>query len=118
MTTPTPPRDQNPFSAPSTAAPIPNSRVVTGDATGGVIPYKNPCALTAYYLGIVALLPVVGMPFGVASLVLGIIGLQRRAKNPVVKGSVHAIIGIVGGLLSLFCGGFLLMMIFSQVFSG
>ena len=80
-----------------------------GDSTGGVIPYKNPHALIAYYLGILALLPLIGVPFGVASIILGCMGLSRRKKNPVIKGSVHAWIGIVFGAFSMFCGGGILV---------
>ncbi len=76
-----------------------------GDATGGLIPYKNPHALIAYYLGIVALLPLIGLPFGIASVILGVMGLSRRKKNPIIKGSVHAWIGIVFGVFSMLCGG-------------
>ena len=87
-----------------------------GDSTGGVIPYKNPHALIAYYLGIISLLPIIGVPFGLASVILGIMGLSRRKKNPVIKGSVHAWIGIVFGSLSLFCGtGLLVAMIVGAV---
>ncbi len=70
---------------------------VQGDATGGVIPYKNPQALTAYYLGIFALIPVIGFFLGIASVVLGILGLRYRKANPQVRGSVHAWIGIILG---------------------
>ena len=77
-----------------------------GDATGGVIPYKNVPALLAYYLGLASLLPCIGIFFAVPALVLGIIGLRKRAQNPAVKGSVHAWIGIVlGGLMTLLWGG-------------
>jgi hypothetical protein len=65
-----------------------------GDATGGVIPYKNPAALIAYYLGIASGLPLIGLPAGIAAFVLGIMGLRARKRNPVIKGSVHAGIGI------------------------
>lgn len=72
-----------------------------GDATGGVIPYKNPYALIAYYLGILSLLCcITGLPWGIIPIVLGVIGLRRRAANPVIKGSVHAWIGIVLGAMS------------------
>jgi hypothetical protein len=70
-----------------------------GDATGGVIPYKNPKALIAYYLGILSGLPLIGLPIGIAAFILGILGLKDRAKNPAIKGSIHAGIGIG-------CGGF------------
>jgi hypothetical protein len=67
---------------------------VQGDSTGGIIPYKNPNALLAYYLGILSGLPLIGLPLGIASFILGIRGLQARKRNPIVKGSIHAGIGI------------------------
>ena len=74
-----------------------------GDATGGVIPYKNPKALTAYYLGIFSGLPMIGLPLGIAAFVLGIRGLQDRNRNPAIKGSIHAGIGIgCGGFFTVF----------------
>ncbi len=71
-----------------------------------MIPYKNAPALIAYYVSLLSLLPVIGIPFGIASFVLGVIGLKKRARNPVIKGSVHAWIGIVlgGGTTLLWIG--------------
>ncbi|MEI8211627.1 MAG: hypothetical protein WCI02_05730 [Planctomycetota bacterium] len=93
----------NPYSAPSAnpASPLNQSAEPRGegDATGGVIPYKNPSALIAYYLGILSGLPLIGLPLGIAAFVLGIMGLKARKKDPAIKGSVHAAIGIG-------CGGF------------
>ena len=78
---------------------------VQGDATGGVIPYKNPHALTAYYLGVFSLLPLIGFPLGIAAFIFGLLGLKKRKANPVIKGSVHAWIGIVcGGLMAILWG--------------
>jgi hypothetical protein len=76
-----------------------------GDGTGGLIPYKNPKALIAYYLGIFSGLPLIGFPIGIAAFVLGIMGLRDRARNPIIKGSVHAGIGIgCGGIFALLWG--------------
>ena len=77
-----------------------------GDGTGGIIPFKNPKALIAYYLGIFAFIPVLGIPLGLAAFVLGILGLRDRKRNPIIKGSVHAWIGIVvgGGFALLYTG--------------
>ena len=58
-----------------------------GDSTGGVVPYKNPPALIAYYLGLFSLFPCLGGLLGIVAVVLGIIGLRRRAENPAIKGS-------------------------------
>ena len=73
-----------------------------GDATGGIIPYKNPSALIAYYLGIVGLLPFIGFIFAIAAFFLGIRGYSRYRKNSIIKGQIHAWIGILLGALSIF----------------
>ena len=94
--------------APSSSpySPVPSEPVTKGDATGGVIPYKNPKALIAYYLGIFSGLPIIGFPLGIAAFILGILGLKARRENPAIKGSVHAGIGIgCGCLFTLVWGG-------------
>lgn len=60
------------------------------DATGGLIPYKNPYALTGYYLSIFSLIPFVGIFLGVAGLICGIVGIRRRNQNSVLRGRAHA----------------------------
>ena len=81
-----------------------------GDATGGIIPYKNPKALIAYYLGILSGLPLIGLPLGIAAFVLGIMGLNDRKRNPAIKGSIHAGIGIGCGLIfTLLWGGIIIL---------
>jgi hypothetical protein len=103
-----PPPSENPFATPVQQSLPTRPFETEGDKTGGLIPYKNPHALIAYYLGIAALLPVIGIPFGIASLILGIIGLKKRRENPIIKGSAHAVIGIVLGACSILCyGGFI-----------
>lgn len=65
------------------------------DATGGIIPYKNPYALIAYYCGVFAVIPC--FPIGLVGLVLGILGLKHARLHPQSKGTVHAWVGIVAG---------------------
>ena len=90
----------------------PAGRDTEGDATGGVIPYKNPKALLAYYLGLFSLFPLFGLPIGIAAFILGILGLKERNKNPAIKGSIHAGIGIgCGCLFSLIWGAVLVLII-------
>ncbi len=81
-----------------TAAPPPP---LQGDVTGGVIPYKNPQALIAYYCSMLGLLPLLGIPFALAAVILGPLGRKRCRQNPVIKGEVHAWIGIVLGWIAL-----------------
>jgi hypothetical protein len=100
----------NQYAAPqSSNSPPDHSSSGQGDATGGVIPYKNPHALIAYYLGIFSLLPVVGLPLGIIAIGLGISGLTRRKRNPIIKGSAHAIIGIVLGFIQLIYNGLIVV---------
>ncbi len=101
-----------PASSPPSAAPIQQ-----GDSTGGIIPYKNPKALIAYYLGILSGLPLIGLPLGIAAFVLGIMGLRDRKRNPAIKGSIHAGIGIGCGLIfTLFWGGTIALLVIGLVF--
>ncbi len=75
------------------------------DATGGVIPYNNPKALIAYYLGLFSLFPCLGLALAIPAFVLGIMGLQARKRNPAIRGSVHAWIGIImGGMMTVVWG--------------
>lgn len=107
----------NPYAAPTQAGtPVYTGPQQEGDATGGVIPYKNPKALIAYYCGIASGLPLIGLPLGIAAFVLGIKGLQDRKKNPAIKGSAHAWIGIgCGGVFAIFWGLMVVVMIASIV---
>ncbi len=82
-------------SSPQTPPPLPFQ---TADATGGIIPYKNPHALTAYYLGIFSIIPGIGFILGCIAIPLGISGLRQRKMTPSIRGTVHAWIGIsIGG---------------------
>lgn len=107
----------NPYSAPTqTAPPVYHGSNQEGDATGGVIPYKNPKALIAYYCGIASGLPLIGLPLGIIAFVLGIKGLQDRKKNPAIKGSAHAWIGIgCGGVFAILWGLMVVGLIVSLV---
>ncbi len=103
------PSDQSePFSRQQPPGPV------QGDNTGGIIPYKNPKALIAYYLGILSGLPLIGLPLGIAAFVLGVLGLRDRKRNPAIKGSVHAYIGIgCGGIFTVFWTLIIIVIFFS-----
>lgn len=82
---------------------------------GGLIPYKNPAALAAYYLGLFSLFPVPGLFLAVPALALGIAGLRARKRDPAIKGSVHAWIGIVmGGIFTLVWGALAVLIVVAQ----
>ena len=77
----------------------------TSSGVDQVIPYHNPKALIAYYLGVFSLIPIVGLALGPAALILGILGIRASNANPKAHGMVHAIVGIVLGASSSWCTG-------------
>jgi serine/threonine protein kinase len=88
-----------------------------GDATGGIIPYKNPPALIAYYCGVFSLIPIIGIFAGIPGIILGVMGLWARRTNPPIKGAVHAWIGIIlGGFTTVLWGGLIIVMV-ARVFA-
>ena len=109
------------FSAPrpNTAVPPPISAPVPPSTGGGmntIIPYRNPLALAAYYLGVFSLIPFLGIVLGLLAFVLGILGLRFRRRNPSAGGKVHAWIGIiVGGLFGFGYLGITLWIVFASL---
>ena len=71
------------------------------DPMASIVPYKNPPALTSYYLGLFSIFPVLGLFMGVAALVLGTKGMKMVREHPEAKGKAHAGIGIGCGLIGL-----------------
>lgn len=97
------------------STPVPTG----GDATGGLIPYKNSKALLSYYIGLFSALPVLGLPMGIAAVILGVKGLRAAKENPIIKGKAHAWVGIVCGAFwtlfySVLMGGLLIAMLTSN----
>jgi hypothetical protein len=94
-------------------APPPISTGTPAAGNSGInvlIPYKNPRALVAYYLGVFAVIPFIGILLGITAFVLGILGLRYRRRNPAAGGVVHAWIGIIAG--GLFGFGWLALTVF------
>lgn len=86
------------------------------DATGGLIPYKNPKALIGYYLGIASLLGVVlwgvGILISVPALVLGILGIRAYKRDERVRGVGHAWTAIIlGGLFTVLHAGLIVLFV-------
>jgi hypothetical protein len=75
-------------------------RIRQPDIVETFIPYKNPLGLIAYYLGVFAFIPCVGLLLGPAALILGILGIRYRNKHPTAGGLGHAITGVVLGSLT------------------
>ena len=70
------------------------------DGVSTIIPYHNGMALAAYYVGVFSLIPGLGLLLGPMACIFGMVGLRRVRANPEVKGTGHAITGIVLGSLT------------------
>jgi hypothetical protein len=64
-----------------------------------IIPYKNPRALASYYISFFTLIPIIGILLGIASIVLGILGIRYAGRHRKAKGTAHAVIGIALSVL-------------------
>jgi hypothetical protein len=71
------------------------------EVVSSIIPYKNPKALASYYLGIFSLIPVIGLLLAIVAIALGVLGFRDRNRNPRIKGTAHAIVGVSVGVFSL-----------------
>lgn len=92
---------------------------VAPQAETGLIPYRNPAALTAYYLGIFSLMPLLGLVVAIPAFVLGIVGWRRCRRAPQIRGGVHAWVGILmGGLFTLVWGAAIIAFIVSMAAKG
>ena len=90
------------------AAPISlEDRPMPGQDDGGdetvatLIPYKNPGALIAYYLGLFSCIPFIGLPMAIVAIVLAVKGFKAVRLNPKAHGTAHAWVGIICGTLGL-----------------
>lgn len=101
----------NPFAAPqvaTTVAPLNAPASASENVAHALIPTRNGAALTAYYLGLFSIIPVLGLPLGIVAIVLGVKGLRRFREDASVRGRNHAWVGIICATLF---GGFNLLLV-------
>jgi hypothetical protein len=104
----------NPYAAPTVrnAPPVELQPDSTGggvdEAVATVIPYKNPAALIAYYLGLFSCFPVLGFPMAIVALVLAFKGFKARRLNPKAHGTAHAWIGLICGTIGFLINGLII----------
>ena len=78
-------------------------------AISGMIPYKNPAALVGYYLSVASLIPFIGILLGIPAVIMGIIGLRKRLREPRIKGMAHAWVAIILGSITTLGYGLLIL---------
>lgn len=87
---------------------------VVAPEDGGIsslIPYKNGAALAAYYIGVVALIPFLGLLAAPFAIGFGIVGIRAYQRDPRRKGIVHAWTGIALGVVSFAIVALILLMV-------
>ena len=90
----------------------------SGDAFEGLVPYRNPKALAAYYLAVFSLIPGLGLLLGGLALVLGILRLRLTRAQRQVRGGTHAWVGIILGGLCFLANLFVLVMLLVATLAG
>lgn len=65
---------------------------------GSLTPWDNPAAVYSYGVAWAGLVPVLGLPLGLAAVVFGIVGLMRQRRRPEIMGRNFAIAGMTIGL--------------------
>ena len=104
---------------PLVVAPPTRAKPAGSSGLNVIIPYKNPKALVAYYLGVFSVIPILGVLLGMAALALGVAGLRFRKENPEAGGAVHAWIGIIaGGLFGFIWLAMLFWIVFAAIHAG
>ncbi len=78
-----------------------------------IMPVNNPKSLIAYYLGFLALLPLVGVLAAIPAIALGVAAVKVARHLPGNEGHGHAIVGIILGVIGLLlwlsCGSVILL---------
>lgn len=82
-----------------------------------LMPVGRPVsAIAAGYLALFGILPLIGLPFSIAAVVCGITALKAIQRDPQLSGAGRAWFGIiVGGLMTLFGVGVLLMLAVMEI---
>lgn len=74
---------------------------VNSAAFQALMPTQNKNAIIAYYLGFIAIIPVIGFPFAIAALIYGKKAMKQYRENPTPGAKGHAITGIVLAWIAL-----------------
>ena len=101
----------NQQSAETATTPPSSPSTNNNDTVQMFIPTKNVPALLSYYFGVIGLIPFLGIPFSIAAIVLGKIGLSRYKANPTPGAKPHALIGLILGICEIIFGALFLAFI-------
>jgi len=75
-----------------------------------LLPVGRPAsAIVAGYMGLLALFPLIGIPFGLLGIIFGVLALKQVKRNPELSGKGRAWFGIIAGALMVALWGFMVV---------
>ncbi len=89
----------------------PSSYTSQSDSMQSLIPTKNMPALISYYCGVFGLIPILGLPASIGGVILGAIGLSKYNSSPTPGAKVHALIGLILGIVEIIIFTLLIILI-------
>ncbi len=84
--------------------PVPSQKPTVIVREGGlsmILPKNNPYSLWAYYCGVFAFTPILGVPLAIIAIATGVMGIHRFKTDDEAKGMLHASAGLLLGLLAI-----------------
>jgi uncharacterized protein DUF4190 len=79
---------------------------------------RSGWAVASGYLGLLSCFPFVGLLFGIAAVVTGILAIRRAKKNPKMGGRGRAVFGIVMGIIGILFWGIGTIALIQNALSG
>lgn len=65
-----------------------------------IVPVGRPAsAIASGYLGLIGIMPMIGLPFSIGAIITGIVALKTLKKQPDLSGAGRAWFGIICGIL-------------------
>jgi len=76
---------------------------------------RSGWAIASGYLGLIALFPLVGLPFAIGAIVTGILAIREIRRDPTKHGMGRAIFGLIaGGLMTVVSSIFAIMLLVNR----
>ncbi|MBC7818492.1 MAG: DUF4190 domain-containing protein [Planctomycetaceae bacterium] len=67
-----------------------------------MVPVGRPAsAIASGYLGLIGIMPMIGLPFSIAAIITGFVALKTLKKQPELSGAGRAWFGIICGIIGI-----------------
>ena len=80
-----------------------------------LVPVGRPAsAIASGYLGLIGIMPMIGLPFSIGAVITGFVALNTIKKNPELSGAGRAWFGIICGILATLVSLFGVVVLLTQ----